>query len=603
MNRSLSRNMFRKILIPVIHGCDFQHSLRVATSIASKESILIAGIVAVTDESSLSGGALPAQELRKSLRQIKSKQEINSLELIRVTDNPWKELLKVVREEKPDLMILESGQCDSFGLSIQETLKSAPCNIVVACGSMPKKIDQVLIPIRGGPNAELALRLGLSLSRYGKASINTLHIIPKTPKATRDIAFRGLQRVLNNLPEVNRQYVQTNNPTATILLASKEYDLMILGATAFSADKTVGLGDVAESLLQEKNKGLLIVKVYQPPSTNMESEFVGQTAISVLVDKWFAENTYHADEFADLKELLTLKQKQKVTISLALPALNEEETVGKVITTVKRELMERVPLLDEIVLIDSNSKDKTRDIAKKHSIPVYIHQETLPQYGARMGKGEALWKSLYVTRGDIILWIDTDIVNIHPRFLYGLLGPLLLRPDMLFIKGYYRRPIKLNGKTESSGGGRVTELTARPLLNLFYPELSGVIQPLSGEYGGRRSALEKMPFSSGYGVETGLLIDIFEKYGLNAIGQVDLLERVHHNQQLESLSKMAFAIIQTVVRRLERRYERNFLEDVNKTMKLIRYDKDVLYLDVNEIAELERSAMVDIPEYCARWKT
>lgn len=377
---------------------------------------------------------------------------------------------------------------------------------------------------------------------------------------------------------------------------------MILGATAFSADKTVGLGDVAESLLQEKNKGLLIVKVYHPPSTNMESEFVGQTAISVLVDKWFAENTYHADEFADLKELLTLKQKQKVTISLALPALNEEETVGKVITTVKRELMERVPLLDEIVLIDSNSKDKTRDIAKKHGIPVYIHQETLPQYGARMGKGEALWKSLYVTRGDIILWIDTDIVNIHPRFLYGLLGPLLLRPDMLFIKGYYRRPIKLNGKTESSGGGRVTELTARPLLNLFYPELSGVIQPLSGEYGGRRSALEKMPFSSGYGVETGLLIDIFEKYGLNAIGQVDLLERVHHNQQLESLSKMAFAIIQTVVRRLERRYERNFLEDVNKTMKLIRYDKDVLYLDVNEIAELERSAMVDIPEYCERWK-
>jgi len=114
--------------------------------------------------------------------------------------------------------------------------------------------------------------------------------------------------------------------------------------------------------------------------------------------------------------------------------------------------------------------------------------------------------------------------------------------------------------------------------------------------------LERMPFSSGYGVETGLLIDIFEKYGLSAIGQVDLLERVHHNQQLESLSKMAFAIIQTVVRRLERRYERNFLEDVNKTMKLIRYDKDVLYLDVNEIAELERSAMVDIPEYCELWK-
>src|SRR5215217_4754316 len=128
MNRSSHRNMFRKVLIPVIHGCDFKESLKVANSIVTNDAILMAGIVAVSNESSLSGGALPAQELRKSLRELKSKQEINSLELIRVTDNPWKELAKIVREEKPDLMILEAGQCDSFGLSIQETLKSAPCN-------------------------------------------------------------------------------------------------------------------------------------------------------------------------------------------------------------------------------------------------------------------------------------------------------------------------------------------------------------------------------------------------------------------------------------------------------------------------------------------
>lgn len=600
MNRHSQRNMFRKVLIPIIHGVDFKDSLRVANSIVSNESIVLVGMVAVPDESSLSAGALPAQELRRSLRDLKSKQEIDSPELIHVTANPWKELVKIVRAEKPDLLILETEQCEALGRSIREVLKDAPCNIVVACGVMPKRIQNVFVPMRGGSNAELALRLGLALSRHGHASIDTLHIIPKTDQSARDVAFRGLERVLNNLPEIHRENLQTNDPTTSILLAYKAYDVMILGATAFSEDRSVGLGEVAETVLRERSKGLLIVKFYHPLSTNMESEFVGQTAISVLVDKWFAENTYNANEFENLKELLALKQKQNVTVSLALPALNEEETVGKVITTAKRELMERVPLLDEIVLIDSNSKDKTREIAAKHDIPVYIHQEVLPQYGARIGKGEALWKSLYVTRGDIILWIDTDIVNIHPRFLYGILGPLLLRPDIVFVKGYYRRPINLNGKVESSGGGRVTELTARPLLNLFYPELSGVIQPLSGEYGGRRSALEQMPFSSGYGVETGLLIDIFEKYGMNAIGQVDLLERVHHNQQLESLSKMAFAIIQTVVRRLERRYKQNILEDVNKTMKLIRNDQDVLYLDVNEIAELERSAMLAIPEYCQR---
>ncbi len=603
MNRAAQKNMFRKILVPIVHGCQFQGALHVAQGIASNESIVLAGIVFVPEENTLSAGALPAQDLRRELRQIKTQSEISSLELIRVTHNSWKELHKIVREEKPDLLVLEAGHCQMFGLSIHEALKNAPCNVVVACGILPEKMEQVLIPVRGGPNAELALRLGLSLGRYANSSIHTLHIIPKTPSQSRDVAFHGLQRVLNNLPEVNRQMLQTNDPTSAILLASKEYDLTILGATTFSLHSSEGLGEVAETILRERSKGLLIVKVFKPASTNMESELAGQTAISVLVDKWFAENTYNADEFSDLRELLSLKEKQKVTVSLALPALNEEETVGTVITTVKRELMERVPLLDEIVLIDSNSRDRTREIAQELGVPVYIHQEILPQYGARTGKGEALWKSLYVTRGDIVLWIDTDIVNIHPRFLYGLLGPLLLRPDMLFVKGYYRRPIKLNGKQQSTGGGRVTELTARPLLNLFYPELSGVIQPLSGEYGGRRSALEQMAFSSGYGVETGLLIDIFEKFGLKAIGQVDLLERVHHNQQLEGLSKMAFAIIQTVVRRLERRYERNFLEDVNKTMKLIRYDQDVLYLDVNEIAELERPAMVEIQEYCEREKS
>src|SRR5215216_3033697 len=238
MNRSSHRNMFRKVLIPVIHGCDFKESLKVANSIVTNDAILMAGIVAVSDESSLSGGALPAQELRKSLRELKSKQEIKSLELIRVTDNPWKELAKIVREEKPDLMILESCLCELMGRSISQVLKNAPCNIAVACGVMPKKIRQVFVPMRGGPNAELALRLGLALSRHGHASIDTLHITPKTERTSGDVAFRGLDRVLKNLPEVHRNNLQTNDPTAAILLAYRAYDVMILGATAFSEDRS-----------------------------------------------------------------------------------------------------------------------------------------------------------------------------------------------------------------------------------------------------------------------------------------------------------------------------------------------------------------------------
>ncbi|OGO75920.1 MAG: glucosyl-3-phosphoglycerate synthase [Chloroflexi bacterium RIFOXYC12_FULL_59_14] len=320
----------------------------------------------------------------------------------------------------------------------------------------------------------------------------------------------------------------------------------------------------------------------------------------MLVDKWFAENTFHADEFRQLDELLELKRQQGVTISLALPALDEEETVGNVIGTMKKELMEKVPLLDEIVLIDSDSTDRTREIAQKAGIPVYIHQHLLERLGARRGKGEALWKSLLVTRGDIIVWIDTDIVNIHPRFVYGIIGPLLSNPQVQLVKGFYRRPLKVGRKIQAGGGGRVTELTARPLLNLFYPELSGVVQPLSGEYGGRREALERAIFFSGYGVETGLLIDIYERYGLNAIAQVDLLERIHHNQRLEALSKMSFAIIQTVIRKLESRFGGAVLEDVNRSMKLIRHGNKGYFLEVEEIAERARPPMIELKEYLER---
>jgi hypothetical protein len=202
-----------------------------------------------------------------------------------------------------------------------------------------------------------------------------------------------------------------------------------------------------------------------------------------------------------------------------------------------------------------------------------------------------------VTKGDIVLWIDTDIVNIHPRFVYGVLGPLLQNPRIQFVKAFYRRPLRVGSKTQAGGGGRVTELTARPLINLFYPELSGIIQPLSGEYGARRGFLEQVPFFSSYGVETGLLIDAFERHGLSAIAQVDLLERVHHNQPLEALSKMSFIILQAFLRKLEKRYGLRLVEDVNKSMKLIRQTSGVYSLDIEEIIEAERPPMIDIPEY------
>jgi nucleotide-binding universal stress UspA family protein/glycosyltransferase involved in cell wall biosynthesis len=599
---------FRKVLVPVVYGCDPAPALTAASLVAGRGIVMLAGFVSVKPRESLSMGAVPAREVRGMMHRLAAGEPNHRYRArVRVSHTPWKELVNLVKEEQPDLLMLE-WPClfETLGVTPQAVLAHPPCDVALVRGTIPSHPDHILAPLRGGPYAELALKLALATAYSANAKVTSLHIRTPQPADQRkasdkpDAAFRGLARVLANLPEISQRHVKTNDPAGTIIAESHKADLVIMGASAQPIGSSISLGAVADRVLYETPAGLIMVKTKRPMPTEVASEMVGQEAISVLVDKWFAENTYHANEFANLEHLVALKEQQRISISLALPALNEEETVGTVIQTLKTALVDKVPLLDEIVLIDSDSTDQTREIAAELNVPVYIHQQTLPQYGARRGKGEALWKSLYLTRGDIVLWIDTDIINIHPRFVYGLLGPMLLSQHISFVKGFYRRPLKVGNKIQAGGGGRVTELAARPLLNLFYPELSGVVQPLSGEYGGRRSALEQLPFYSGYGVETGLLIGMFEKFGLSAIAQVDLLERIHRNQALEPLSKMSFAIIQTVIRKLESRYGQAMLEDVNKTMKLIRYGDEHFFLEIEEIAELERPPMLDVPEYIDR---
>jgi len=599
----LKNKLFKKVLVPIVYGCKQTSAINAARAIAGENDVTFVGIIYVPEGESLSTAAAPAREVRQTLKALSNMKQINRRTAVHATHRPWDEMIKVIAKERPDLLVLEYPcQFENLKTTPEEVLAHPPCDIAIVNPHIPEKLQDVLIPIRGGPYAELALRTALSMRRFHQIDITSLHMVPTNPAIKQDAAFRGIERVLKNLPEVKRQDIVTDNPAEALFEALSQFDLIVMGASARPANQVASMGLVAERIMGESKCGVIVVKTKRSVLFAPESEEAGQAAISVLVDKWFAENTFHADEFQDLDYLLRLKQEQGLSISLALPALNEEKTVGNVLKTIKRTLVSDVPLLDEVVLIDSNSGDRTRAIAQSLGIPVYIHQSILPEYGSRPGKGEALWKSLYCTRGDIIIWLDTDIANIHPRFAYGLIGPLLLRPDIQFIKGFYRRPLKVGNKTQAGGGGRVTELTARPLLNLFYPELSGVIQPLSGEYGGRRAALEQLSFFSGYGVEIGLLIGMLEKFGLSAIAQVDLQERIHHNQPLEALSKMSFAIIQAVMRKLETRYGQNILENVNRTMKLIRYEQESFMLDIEEIAERERPPMIELPEYRERLK-
>ena len=604
MSNSRRFTPFRQVLVPVVHGVDPDSALTAARAITEDNRIILVGLCRMVADQSLSAGSLRARQVRAQIGDLVAATELRRRARVRVSHEPWEELVQLIGSIQPDLLVLGwPSTLEALGIEASEVLARPPCDIVLVRGTLVPAPAHILLAVRGGPQAGLAVRLGLALSKASRAELAALHTRPtatSVEESRRDRPFLALDRVLAGLPEVKRLEIESDDPAATLVEQAGGYDLVILGVTGQQAAASSSLGFVADRLLEETSGNVIAMKAKKAmPSEPDQDRTLGQEAISVLVDKWFAENTYHADEFADLDALLDLKRQRGHTISLALPALNEEATIGNVIRSIKGPLMEEIPLIDELVLIDSRSTDRTVDIARSLGIPVFVHQDILPEYGQRHGKGEALWKSLYVTHGDLVFWIDTDIVNIHPRFVYGLIGPLLLNPGVQFVKGFYRRPLRVDGKLQAGGGGRVTELTARPLLNLFFPELSGVIQPLSGEYGGRRSLLEQLPFYTGYGVETGMLIDVLERAGLSSIAQVDLKERVHRNQPLQTLSKMSFAIIQVVVNKLERRFGPDLLEDTNTSMKLIRQVNDEFRLEVQEIIEYERPPMAEIADYVA----
>ncbi len=261
---------------------------------------------------------------------------------------------------------------------------------------------------------------------------------------------------------------------------------------------------------------------------------------------------FHHTQFADARRLAELKSAAGQSVSVCIPTLNEAETIAAIVTTIRRELIESVPLVDEILVIDSGSTDGTREQARQAGATVFLSSEIAPETGSHCGKGENLWKALHAARGSTICYLDGDICNFHAGFVTGLLGPLLTNPDIDYVKAYYERPLALGDATHSNGGGRVSEILVRPMISLFYPELAGILQPLSGEYAARRALLESLPFPTGYGVEIAHLIDLARAGMLGRIAQTDLVKRIHRNRDNDDLGDTAFAILRVIFRRLER---------------------------------------------------
>ncbi|MEV4924865.1 glucosyl-3-phosphoglycerate synthase [Streptomyces roseoverticillatus] len=317
------------------------------------------------------------------------------------------------------------------------------------------------------------------------------------------------------------------------------------------------------------------------------------------VERWLAERSWSAAD-RPLDVLLAAKWDSGTTVSVVLPALNEEPTVGAIVEVIRRELMsDAVPLVDELVVIDSGSTDRTAEVAAAAGARVVHRDEVLPGLPALPGKGEVLWRSLLATTGDVVCFVDADLREFSADFVSGIVGPLLTDPGVQFVKAMYDRPLgtefDVPGSAGTAGqGGRVTELVARPLLNLHWPQLAGFVQPLGGEYAARRSLLERLPFPVGYGVELGLLVDALHTVGLDALAQVDVGVRKHRHQDGQALGRMAAAIYRTAQLRLARGHL------VRPAITQFERGPEGFVPRTYAVDTEERPPMAGIPEYAKR---
>jgi nucleotide-binding universal stress UspA family protein len=464
-----------RILIPVANPLTAEELIRLGSALLEKRTgeLTALGIVEVPEGMPLSEGATRARHARRLLQRVLdfAPEGTTIHPIVRIGRHAAEGIVEASAEQEADLIIFgwggkTPGGRDNhgptvFSPTIDEVVRESPCDIAVVKQRGSKEIRRVLVPVRGGPHAELAIRFADTIARRHDAQVVVLHLVP--PGIT--LAVRA--QAEHALASFIKQHVkgraepalrEASNVRNAILREAEKADLVVMGASATPGGQDGSsylFGALPEAIATRAKPTVIVVKTRETIGRQTFEQLAARAetlaaadraaeearAVPARVERWFGESNFHHAEFADVRRLVQLKEKQGLTVSLVLPTLDEEETIGPIVRRAMREMVGRVPLLDEILVIDSASTDRTREIAEAEGARVVQHPDVLPRYGSFKGKGEALWKSIYETAGDIIVWADTDVRNWHSRFVYGTLGPLLHEPRLQYVKAYYQRPI------------------------------------------------------------------------------------------------------------------------------------------------------------------
>lgn len=522
-----------------------------------------------------------ARNLRRRLRQLVRDSELSAARIVVRTAPSFAQGVRAaVVDEQPDLVALPWPGTEERHDGIDELSIRPPCDTAFIRPVPPLSSSRILLAARGGPQAELALQLALKLSRGSGGELTVMHIDRPSSNAEarqRELRlFRSLIARCRRETKVAQRTISTDDVHDALLSEAERHDVLVLGAGLSRGDESP-LGDLPATVAGESNCSAVVVKTGTPIDPAF---FSGPaTPIDVVVDRWFADNTFHCREFADLDALFAAKQRSGLSVSVGVMVRSNPQAARGIVETIGAELVQRHPLVDQLLAFDLEG----------NVVALPFEDVVVRDGNPSGGNGLAMWNSLRHLNGDIVAWLDGDIRNIHPRMVYGVVGPLLTQDRLQYVKGFYQRPLTTDDAAFSQGRAQLTELTARPLLNLFLPELSGVVEPLGREHAIRRDALARIRLFAGNGVEVGLLIDVLRSFGLRSIAQSDLESRIGEDLTITEITGQALSVVQVILKRLGANRSRALAKG-NESMKLILQQGERYRLQLVEAGEVELPA-------------